>query len=720
MKKLLPIVSICILCASVYSCGRRPLRPDQMERNRLFAEILYRQDHRSLGNDDFFPKHLADASQPQVQEWCALALGRIGNPKALPWLCSALHSPYAAVRAASAFAIGETEDIDLIRNEGRAADSQASGELRSLLHDTALSVIMRAAEALGKIGQKSDAIEIALGLETLALNGSPLQRAYLNLAITALMRLNNPATYPTLERLAGLPDPEIQWRVANAIYRTRAKDSRPVLERLLQNSNPDVQAHAARALGICEDPGLATLLEPWLYPQYGEHTTPLSVRVSALQALVLLKKPRSATAIQQAVLAAPIGESNYDQIDQLNFVVQALAALGNLGNEEHAATVQRFVLGPGPVATSAVVALAKLRRVDPDAFFREVAGRRFDTAAGMRAWATALGELGGERARGELKSMLARAVENPASAALSAAIPAILGALAKAQEPDVQEILSAYLSGVDGVIVRAALEGYRPAPGSPAPWNPILKAATGYAAKSDFETRIAILNRLEPWIAVAEVQSYLRLALEDPERNARIAAMRLLKQAGVQGLPDDPGPSHSSASQLACSLLAAARQDRTTAILETARGTIEIELFRQDAPFTVSNFITLARSGSFDGHTWRGFFDGHTFMRVVPYFVIQGGDPRDDQEGGPGYSIRCEINMRPFERGSVGMALSGKDTGGSQFFITLSPQPHLDGSYTCFGRVISGMPIAEHMIAGDRILRVRIKEDVTLLDYRNY
>jgi cyclophilin family peptidyl-prolyl cis-trans isomerase len=107
-------------------------------------------------------------------------------------------------------------------------------------------------------------------------------------------------------------------------------------------------------------------------------------------------------------------------------------------------------------------------------------------------------------------------------------------------------------------------------------------------------------------------------------------------------------------------------------------------------------------------------------MRVVPYFVIQGGDPRNDQECGPGYTIRCEINMRPFERGSLGMALSGKDTGGSQFFITLSPQPHLDGGYTCFGHVISGMPAVEQMLAGDRILRVRIEEDLTLLDCRRH
>ncbi|MBP1601179.1 MAG: Peptidyl-prolyl cis-trans isomerase (rotamase) - cyclophilin family, partial [Acidobacteria bacterium] len=122
-------------------------------------------------------------------------------------------------------------------------------------------------------------------------------------------------------------------------------------------------------------------------------------------------------------------------------------------------------------------------------------------------------------------------------------------------------------------------------------------------------------------------------------------------------------------------------------------------------------FIRLAQSG---------FYNNLTFMRVVPFFVIQGGDPRNDQEGGPGYTLRCEVNMRPFERGSVGMALAGKDTGGSQFFITLSPQPHLDGGYTCFGRVISGMQAADRIIPGDVIRRVRIRHDVTMLDYRNY
>jgi cyclophilin family peptidyl-prolyl cis-trans isomerase len=95
---------------------------------------------------------------------------------------------------------------------------------------------------------------------------------------------------------------------------------------------------------------------------------------------------------------------------------------------------------------------------------------------------------------------------------------------------------------------------------------------------------------------------------------------------------------------------------------------------------------------------------------VVPNFVIQGGDPRGDGEGGPGRQIRCEINLRPYRRGTLGMALSGKDTGGSQFFLCHSPQPHLDGGYTVFGQVTSGLEVVDRIARGDVIERIEIIE----------
>ncbi|KAB2949854.1 MAG: peptidylprolyl isomerase [Thermoanaerobaculia bacterium] len=132
--------------------------------------------------------------------------------------------------------------------------------------------------------------------------------------------------------------------------------------------------------------------------------------------------------------------------------------------------------------------------------------------------------------------------------------------------------------------------------------------------------------------------------------------------------------------------------------LQTERGSFQIELAGREAPLTVLSFLKLAG---------QGYFDGLAFHRVVPDFVVQGGDPRGDGWGGPGYALRDEINRLRYGRGAVGMALSGPDTGGSQFFVTLSPQPHLDGGYTVFGRVVAGLEVLDRVRQGDRILAVR-------------
>ncbi|MFN2602113.1 MAG: peptidylprolyl isomerase [Gemmatimonadaceae bacterium] len=144
-------------------------------------------------------------------------------------------------------------------------------------------------------------------------------------------------------------------------------------------------------------------------------------------------------------------------------------------------------------------------------------------------------------------------------------------------------------------------------------------------------------------------------------------------------------------------VLPALAGNRQHATIRTPRGDISLELFGADAPITVHNFLTLARSG---------YYRGTRFHRVVPNFVIQDGDPRDDGNGGPGYAIRDEMNPRRYDRGALGMALSGPDTGGSQYFITHSPQPHLDGHYTVFGRVIRGFSALDAIVQGDPILAV--------------
>jgi peptidylprolyl isomerase len=140
--------------------------------------------------------------------------------------------------------------------------------------------------------------------------------------------------------------------------------------------------------------------------------------------------------------------------------------------------------------------------------------------------------------------------------------------------------------------------------------------------------------------------------------------------------------------------------DTVRVLLQTIRGDVTLELYKNTAPFTVMSFLKLAGQ--------RGFYRGLIFHRVVPNFVIQGGDPRGDGWGGPEYTLRSEFSLLTFDAGMLGMADAGKDTPGSQFFITQSPQPHLDGRYTIFGRVISGMDVANSMQVGDRIFDAKV------------
>jgi peptidylprolyl isomerase/peptidyl-prolyl cis-trans isomerase B (cyclophilin B) len=142
---------------------------------------------------------------------------------------------------------------------------------------------------------------------------------------------------------------------------------------------------------------------------------------------------------------------------------------------------------------------------------------------------------------------------------------------------------------------------------------------------------------------------------------------------------------------------------RQTAVIALEKGgEIRIEFFPADAPKTVENFVTLAK---------KGFYDGLKFHRVVSGFVAQGGDPKGDGTGGPGYTIKAEFNRQKHARGSVAMARSAQpDSAGSQFYITFGPQPHLDGSYTVFGKVVSGMEHVDAIVQGDKMTSVSILE----------
>ena len=137
--------------------------------------------------------------------------------------------------------------------------------------------------------------------------------------------------------------------------------------------------------------------------------------------------------------------------------------------------------------------------------------------------------------------------------------------------------------------------------------------------------------------------------------------------------------------------------------IESSRGKIELELYPEHAPKTVNNFVFLAR---------QGFYDGVSFHRVISDFMIQGGDPTGSGRGGPGYRFEDEVKGNPLkhETGVISMANAGPNTNGSQFFITHSPQPHLNGKHTVFGKVVEGQDVVDAIRQGDRMERVKVSE----------
>ena len=139
--------------------------------------------------------------------------------------------------------------------------------------------------------------------------------------------------------------------------------------------------------------------------------------------------------------------------------------------------------------------------------------------------------------------------------------------------------------------------------------------------------------------------------------------------------------------------------------IQTEKGTMLVEFYEKDAPRTVENFVSLAK---------KGFYDGLTFHRVIPDFVIQGGCPKGDGTGGPGYTIKCELNgdNQYHDRGVLSMAHAGRDTGGSQFFICHNREntQHLDRNHTCFGKVVEGLEVIDQIRQGDVIEKIIIAE----------
>jgi len=422
-----------------------------------------------------------------------------------------------------------------------------------------------------------------------------------------------------------------------------------------------------------------------------------------------------ATACRQAVVQQKAALAAYGCTVQTSEILEFVTALGRLVPKNTNSTavewlksVHEFTKGE---AVEVEVALARIAPVTyvsdpfkaeaarPNATWRQISRRAQGLAAIKDVISETADGSAGAQTLQKAKEELAARLRNPNTPTL--AVSDVLQAYAGYKPSDVNQIALTKLQSADPVVRSAAAGVIENQPPSEANARALIEALPRALRDRDLnDAALSILDALGKQ-KTASANEAIKSGLDSPDQLVRRRAVNLLKANGAGDFSDRIGRVKSSNTDLDYRRAIGRTGRKVTATVVTSRGSFVIEFLPADAPLTVDNFVKLAR---------KGYFNGQTIPRVVPNFVIQAGDPRGDQNGGPGYSIRCEINEVPYERTSVGMALSGKDTGGSQWFVTHSPQPHLDGGYTVFGHVTSGMDVVDRIERGDKILRIVVNE----------
>jgi cyclophilin family peptidyl-prolyl cis-trans isomerase/HEAT repeat protein len=570
---------------------------------------------------------------------------------------------------------------------GLLADKGSVSALTAALQDPDPHVRGRAAEALGLIGDTGSAAAVgqmvgayikAGALATIAPDeekwGISPESDAVRLGLFALVRQKgyDPLAAAIQDASGHVPG---WWPIAYALRRINDPRAAPLLRQLIATPGRYTRGFAARGLGALKDTVSLPLLKTFLEQSKGD----TALAATAVMALKDLGSP-DASPLIVGVLAG-------DKPDP-NVQLEAVAAAAALRSESALPYEQDLLTDDWPTLRAAAVRACAA--IDPAGFPLLLSGLEPDPHWIVRAAiAEALGSMPETFAGPRLHAMLDDDDQR--------VVPAVLESLTKLRAPDLEPILMAQMKAADiGIRAAAArsLGVLKPASGAAA----LRDAYAAWQSDQSSDARDAALGALARYGAADAVDT-LKAALADADWPVRLHAAGLLhsldpaaETAAIRPAPGGPIAPYDSPD-----LLHPAYSPH--AFIETAKGTIEIELAVLDAPQTAQNFIALAR---------KGYFNGLQIHRVVPNFVVQDGDPRGDGSGGPGYSIRDELNDRPYLRGTVGMALSGPDTGGSQFFITHSPQPHLDAKYTVFGQVVNGMDVVDRLRQLDVIQRVRI------------
>ncbi|MBI3400581.1 MAG: HEAT repeat domain-containing protein [Acidobacteria bacterium] len=623
--------------------------------------------------------------EARIRRRAALAVGRVRLVEGVAALVPLMKDEEPEVRQMAAFAMGLIGAIS------------ARDPLVDALNDPAPMVQGSAAEALGLIGaaDAADAIgRLAAQIVRAGVVTPPpadeddarrdTPASTLRLCLYALVRLK---AYPQIASavLDERGQPRVRWwPVAYALQRTEDPRALPALLTLARESHPYTRAFAVKGLATLKDRAALPVLMPLL---------------SSGERFVLVETIRALGRIGDRSATGPLLRIIRDTRGDAQIRLEAASAIGGIHDPEAFDVLTDVLFEPSPQLRAA--ALRSLASIDQRTFILLLSSLDPDKDWTVRAaLATILGGLPAEIGLPRLMTMINDADQR--------VIPSVLASLVTLQAPAAPAILIDRLNADDPVVRAAAATGL----GTLKPANGAEALADAYRAgqrDSGYGARAAALAALAKYGAAAAMP-VLRAAFADTDWAVRVRAAMLATQLDPDGSADAQHQIRPAPPTLTAEAYRLPRLTNppvsTQVFIDTDRGTIQIELAVLDAPLTAENFAALAR---------KGYFNGLAVHRVVPDFVVQDGDPRGDGEGEPGYTIRDEFNERPYLRGTIGMALDPwPDTGGSQWFIAHSPQPHLDAKYTVFGRVIAGMDVVDQIQQGDVIRSVRVWDGVQM------
>ena len=635
----------------------KPLTPEEK-----LAKIIFLENRRDCSKE--LIEFLSDDS-PETRTRAALAVGRIGAPKSGEHLYQLLKDQSLDVASTAAFALGLTSEHDYARR------------LLEVANDLPTQVAAWAVRSGGRLAD-STMTDIGNDIAEYLLHPAPEVREAACYALYYAKAKDAASQLVTFVKTE--PDTSAKAAGLFTLARLNMDAGTPVFIDYLADPDPYLRALAVRGLASSTSPDAEHYLEIALND--GDKKV-------VAQAVASLGGKKTLSASQR------LGQRLNLETDE-KLILELIAALQRQNSDQGLVAANTHVMTGGSVniVSAALPYLATIQQDKVMALLDSLLNGKPDSKIRVSA--------------AESYGLLSK----------TSVVPRLAGLFAD-EDPDVRAAafdqlytldtanrsfyLTKALADPDYMLVVVALD--KIGTDTLRQYLPTLSQLIKQGAGVDRDVRRSVVEALKSFITAGvrdtAVMEILVTAAIDPEYVIRRSAAEIYRDYFNQDRYSIVPPSNSRLSERKIKAAIDRYKFNPTATISTSKGDIEVELFFDIAPMTVLNFIELANSG---------FYNGLLFHRVVPNFVVQGGDPRGDGWGGPDWYIRCEYSTERYKRGSLGVATSGKDTGGSQFFITLSPQPHLDSRYTVFGEVTKGMELADLIVKGDLISKITIYE----------